>query len=89
MDYEWTKTLWKSVRTAAMVVVVGGVYSFLGGFDSPEELEAAGVPAWLAPVGATVIAAGVTAIRNWIAVNRPQWNVVKKAGAKVQPVLKG
>ena len=89
MSWDWTKTLWKSIRAALGMAVGLAVLSFLGGFDSEAELAVAGVPKWLAPLGAMGVAAIIAFARNWIAINRPQWNVVKKAGDKVvRPVLK-
>ena len=89
MSWDWTKTLWKAVRGALGAAVVIGVLGFLGGFDTPEELGEAGAPTWLAPLGALGVAFVISWVRNWVAINRPQWNVVKKAGDKVRPVLKG
>jgi hypothetical protein len=84
MQWDWTKTLWKSVRSAAMVAAAGMVFAFLGGFDTPEELVSSGVPGWLAPAGALAVAALVSFLRNYLAINHPSLNLVKKAGQKIR-----
>lgn len=89
MNWDWTKTLWKSVRGALGAAVVVGVLALLGAFDTTEELTASGMPTWLAPVVAMGVAALISWLRNWISISRPQWNVVKKAGDKIRPALKG
>ena len=64
------------------------VLAFFGAFDSERELLDAGVPELLAPLAAMGVAAMISWARNLIAVKWPQWNVVKKLGAGVQPILK-
>lgn len=89
MSWDWTKTLWKAIRGALGAALAVAVLSFLGAFDTKAELGAAGVPDWLAPLGAVVVGFVVSWVRNWLSINRPEWNVVKKTGEKVRPALKG
>jgi hypothetical protein len=89
VKWDWTKTLWKAVRGALGAALVMTVLAFFGAFDTAAELEEAGMPGWLAPAAAMLVAFIVSWIRNWTSVNHPEWNVVKKVGAKVQPKLKG
>jgi len=87
MSWDWTKTLWKSVRAQ----LGAGFFLFMLGvmeaYDTRAELEAAGMPGFLAPLAAIGVMGAIAWARNWIAVARPQWNVVKKAGEKVRPAL--
>lgn len=89
MNWDWTKTLWKALRGALGAALAVAVLSVLGAFDTEAELLTAGVPKWLAPIAVMGVAFVVSWIRNWITINRPRWNLVKKAGAKIQPALKG
>lgn len=84
MEWSWTKTLWKAVRGALGAALAAAVLWLLGAFDTEAELTSAGVPTWLAPLAAMGVAFVISFVRNWLAINRPEWNVVKKAGEKVR-----
>ncbi len=92
MKWDWTKTLWKSMRgalaallaTVIVPAVLAAVIMFVEGYDSAEELKAAGVPPWLAPLAAIVTLFAASWIRNMIAVKYPNMNLVKKAGFQVK-----
>jgi len=84
MKWDWTKTLWKAIRGALGAAAAVGVLAFLGAFDTEAELTASGVPTWLAPIVVMGVAFVVSWVRNWIAVAKPELNMVKKAGAAVR-----
>ena len=84
MNFDWTKTLWKSVRGALAGAAALAVLSFFGKYDTAPELLAAGVPPWLAGgavLGVLFLASGV---RNFMAIRFPGVNLVKKAGEKLK-----
>jgi hypothetical protein len=89
MQWDWTKTAWKAIRGAGAAAVAYAVLLFLGAFDTEAEQLAAGVPAWAAPAGAVAVGFVISAVRNWITINRPEWNVVKAVGRTVRPALCG
>ena len=84
MNWDWTKTLWKSVRGALGAAAALFVLSFFGAFDTKPELLEAGVPEWLVGLAVLAVGAAISWVRNFISFNFPQWNVVKKAGAKLK-----
>lgn len=94
MSWDWTKGAWKALRGAAAAafatVIVPALLLFaiaIGTkFDEHGEVAAAGVPSWLAPVVAIIIAAAVSWLRNRINIKHPN-NPMKKLGAQVRPKL--
>lgn len=94
MSWDWTKGAWKALRGAAAAavatVIVPALLMFAievgSQFDETGEVAGAGVPKWLAPVVAIIIAAGISWARNRINIKHPD-NPMKKLGAQVRPKL--
>ena len=59
-EYDWKKTAWKGIKTAAL----GALVLFLVSFDTPQEWVAMGLPAWSGQLGAVIVGSAITMLRN-------------------------
>lgn len=84
MKWDWTKTAWKSIRGFLAASALVGFLYFGGLLDTAGELEAIGVPKLIAPLIAIGVVSAISGVRNWVAINRPHWNIVKLAGQKLK-----
>ena len=87
MNWDWTKTAWKALRGAMAAGLAVFALGVLEEFKETHELEAAGVPGWMVPLGVMLVGFAVSWFRNRISITKPDLNYVKKLGAVIQPKL--
>jgi hypothetical protein len=71
VKWNWKKTTWKGIKSAALVAVGIAVIAFLGAFDTPDELMDTGVPKEFAALIAMGVAFMISWARNYLKTNYP------------------